>query len=109
MRRRTVLASIWAGVGVIGGAHILTSGCGPGDVEIGSLTDDSGREVSVRGEVTDVYRHDNSINISDGTGTASAPTQWFPDVGDCVTINGTVSSCSCPENMYYIAPADIEQ
>jgi len=108
MRRRTVLASIGAGVGVIGGTYILTDDCGPGDVEIGSLTDDSGREVSVRGEVTDVYEYDNSIAISDGTGTATAPTQWFPDVGDCVTISGTVSSCSCPENTYYIAPATVD-
>jgi len=109
MRRRTVLASIGAGVGVIGGTHILTSGCGPGDVEIGSLTDDSGREVSVRGEVTGFHKGENIVAISDDTGTATAPTQWFPDVGDCVTISGTVSSCSCPENMYYIAPATVEE
>jgi len=103
-----VLASIGAGVGVIGGAHILTSGCGPGEVEIGSLTDESGREVSVRGEVTEVYKRENTIIISDDTGRATTYTEWFPDVGDCVTINGTVSSCSCPEDMYYIVPSTVD-
>jgi hypothetical protein len=107
MKRRTLLAS--GGATVVGTGAFLywTNRCPTGPTAIADLTNDSGKTVTVQGEVIQSQVTDNAFDIADGTGIASIGSRWEPNQGTCLRVTGTVSGCiGCDPNEYYIDPVD---